>query len=144
QRRIFNRLLDFSGAQAAALVNNLDWLGALSYIDVLRDVGKHFSVNAMIQRDSVRERLHNREQGISYTEFSYMVLQAYDFLHLYREQGVTLQMGGSDQWGNIVAGADLIRRVRASENSGSEEPGFTDADVHGLTEPLVTKSDGGQ
>jgi len=134
QRRIFERLLDFSGGTAARMVNNLDWLGDLRYIDVLRDVGKHFSINAMIQRDSVRERLHNREQGISYTEFSYMVLQAYDFLHLHREQGVTLQMGGSDQWGNIVSGSDLIRRM----SSDGALPSF------GLTAPLVTRADGGK
>jgi tyrosyl-tRNA synthetase len=130
QRRIFERCLDFSGAQGAKLVNNLDWLGALGYIEVLRDVGKHFSVNAMIQRDSVRERLHNREQGISYTEFSYMVLQAYDYLHLHK-QGVTVQMGGSDQWGNIVSGCDLIRRAAQGESFA-------------VTAPLVTRSDGGK
>jgi tyrosyl-tRNA synthetase len=130
QRRIFERCLDFSGTCAAALHNNLDWLGGLGYIEVLRDVGKYFSVNAMIQRDSVRERLHNREQGISYTEFSYMVLQAYDFLHLHK-QGVTVQMGGSDQWGNIVSGADLIRRAGQG-------------DAFCVTSPLVTRSDGGK
>jgi tyrosyl-tRNA synthetase len=96
---------------------------------VLRDVGKHFAVNMMIQKDSVRERLHNREQGISYTEFSYMILQAYDFLHLAREHQVVLQIGGSDQWGNIVAGTDLVRRVEQRE-------------VFGLTAPLITKADG--
>jgi tyrosyl-tRNA synthetase len=101
---------------------------------VLRDVGKHFSVNAMIQRDSVRERLHNRDQGISYTEFSYMILQAYDFLHLYQKQQVTVQMGGSDQWGNIVSGIDLIRRAS----------GVADAAAFALTAPLVTRSDGGK
>jgi tyrosyl-tRNA synthetase len=132
QRRIFERLLDFSaGARAAQLVNNLDWLNKLGYIEVLRDVGKHFSINAMIQRDSVRERLHNREQGISYTEFSYMVLQAYDFLHLSQHHQVTTQMGGSDQWGNIVSGSDLIRRMGHGE-------------AYGLTAPLVTKADGGK
>jgi tyrosyl-tRNA synthetase len=140
QRRIFERLLDFSaGARAASLLNNLDWLGSLSFIDVLRDVGKHFSVNAMIQRDSVRDRLTQREQGISYTEFSYMILQAYDFLHLHQHQGVTLQMGGSDQWGNIVSGSDLIRRIaRPSDSSGAGAESF------GLTAPLVTRSDGGK
>jgi tyrosyl-tRNA synthetase len=113
----------------ARFVDNKDWLGALSYITVLRDVGKHFAVNMMIQKDSVRERLHNREQGISYTEFSYMILQAYDFLHLAREHQVVLQIGGSDQWGNIVAGTDLVRRVEQRE-------------VFGLTAPLITKADG--
>jgi tyrosyl-tRNA synthetase len=131
QRKIFDRLLDTSCPNAVRFVNNADWLCKLSFIEVLRDVGKHFSVNMMIQKDSVRERLQNREQGISYTEFSYMLLQAYDFLHLHREAGVTLQAAGSDQWGNIVAGIDLIRR-----NGGGE--------AFGLTTPLVTKADGGK
>ncbi|MBL9003068.1 MAG: tyrosine--tRNA ligase [Myxococcales bacterium] len=140
QRRIFERLLDFSpGERAASMVNNLDWLGALPFIDVLRDVGKHFSVNAMIQRDSVRDRLNQREQGISYTEFSYMILQAYDFLHLHQGYGVTLQMGGSDQWGNIVSGCDLIRRICRPTAQGAEQ-----AESFGLTAPLVTRSDGGK
>jgi tyrosyl-tRNA synthetase len=139
QRRIFERLLDFSaGPRAASLRNNLDWLGQLGYIEVLRDVGKHFSVNAMIQRDSVRERLHNREQGISYTEFSYMVLQAYDYLHLFRHEGVTVQMGGSDQWGNIVSGCDLIRRIASGDGAEGRAESFA------LTAPLVTRSDGGK
>jgi tyrosyl-tRNA synthetase len=131
QRAIFDRLLDTSGPTAVRFVNNADWLCKLSFIEVLRDIGKHFSVNMMIQKDSVRERLQNREQGISYTEFSYMLLQAYDFLHLHREHGVTLQAAGSDQWGNIVAGIDLIRR-----HGGG--------DAFGLTTPLVTKADGGK
>lgn len=137
QKRIFDRILDFAPGRAtsALLMNNLDWLGGLSYLDALRDVGKHFSVNMMIQKDSVRERLHNRDQGISYTEFSYMILQAYDFLHLYEKHGVTLQMGGSDQWGNIVAGSDLIRRVTGG---GEEAP----AKAFGLTTSLITKADG--
>ena len=139
QRTIFERVLDFSASSnnAALMTNNVDWLGGLSYLDALRDVGKHFSVNQMIQRDSVRERLHNREQGISYTEFSYMVLQAYDFLHLYRAHGVTLQMGGSDQFGNIVSGCDLIRR-----NTGASDASGTLS--FGLTTPLITKADGGK
>ena len=134
QRRIFERLLDFSGSTGAQLQNNLDWLGQLSFIEALRDVGKHFSVNAMMQRDSVRDRLHNREQGISYTEFSYMILQAYDYLHLRRAQGVTVQMGGSDQWGNIVSGCDLIRRMLPDGQN----------DSFAVTAPLVTRSDGGK
>ena len=129
QRPIFERVLDFSGASAAKVVNNADWLTKLSFVDALRDVGKHFSVNMMIQKDSVRRRLEEREQGISYTEFSYMLLQAYDFLHLYDAHGVTIQLAGSDQWGNIVAGIDLTRRVRQVE-------------LYGLTAPLVTKADG--
>ena len=131
QRRIYERILDFSGASAARLVNNGDWLGKLGFLEVLRDIGKHFSINMMIQKDSVRERLENREQGISYTEFSYMLLQAYDFSYLYAQQGVTLQIAGSDQWGNIVAGVDLGRRTHRAE-------------VFGLTAPLVTKADGGK
>jgi len=134
QRRIFEALLDFSGFNAAVIVNNADWLCGLGYLDVLRDVGKHFSVNMMIQKESVRERLHNRDHGISYTEFSYMILQAYDFWHLYKHHGVTLQMGGSDQWGNIVSGADLIRRMAHDHT----------LETFGLTCPLVTRSDGGK
>ncbi|MBL9042946.1 MAG: tyrosine--tRNA ligase, partial [Myxococcales bacterium] len=134
QRLIFERLLDFSGPTAALLHNNLDWLGQLSFIEALRDVGKHFSVNAMMQRDSVRERLHHREQGISYTEFSYMLLQSYDYLHLRRSHGVTVQMGGSDQWGNIVSGCDLVRRVLPDGQNES----------FAVTAPLVTRSDGGK
>lgn len=93
-----------------SMVNNLDWLGTLNLISFLRDIGKYFSVNAMLQRDSVRERLQNQEQGISYTEFSYMLLQAYDFLHLHQEKQCDVQIGASDQWGNMVSGIDLIRR----------------------------------
>ncbi|MCC6951334.1 MAG: tyrosine--tRNA ligase [Phycisphaerales bacterium] len=133
QKKIFSRVIDFGGGRAE-LVNNLDWLGPLTFLDALRDVGKHFSVNAMIQRDSVRDRLHNRDQGISYTEFSYMILQAYDFLHLFEKGGVTLQMGASDQWGNIVAGLDLISR----RNPAAPAAAF------GLTTPLITKADGGK
>ncbi len=136
-KKIFQRVLDFSpGKHQARLVNNIDWLGKLSYIDALRDIGKHFSVNVMMQKDSVRERLHNREQGISYTEFSYMILQAYDFYHLHAEHGVTVQLGGSDQWGNIVAGIELIRKKRAHGEPGEELPAF------GITAPLVLKADG--
>ena len=107
-RRIFDRLLP-----SAPLVNNLEWLSKLGYIELLRDIGKLFSVNAMVARDSVKSRLEGA--GISYTEFSYMVLQAYDFAYLHEHHGVTLQMGGSDQWGNIVSGVDLIRRRRVGE-----------------------------
>ncbi len=133
QRVIFERLLDFDAprANAAVIVNNADWLTKLSYLEVLRDVGKHFSVNAMVQRESVRTRLEDRDHGISYTEFSYMVLQAFDFLHLYREHGCTLQIAGSDQYGNIVSGIDLIRH-----HAGSDAPAF------GVTAPLVTHADG--
>lgn len=129
QRRIFERLFSFEGKNAAVILNNGEWLMKLGFLEALRDVGKHFSVNMMLQKDSVRERLESREQGISYTEFSYMLLQAYDFLHLFDHEGVSLQVAGSDQWGNIVAGVDLIRRVRQKE-------------VFGLTSPLITKADG--
>ncbi|MGF1526600.1 MAG: tyrosine--tRNA ligase [Candidatus Competibacterales bacterium] len=150
QRRIFETLLDFSPSLSnrAIIVNNDDWLGRLGYIDVLRDIGKYFSVNAMIQKDSVRDRLHNREQGISYTEFSYMILQAYDFLHLYRHHGCTVQIAGSDQYGNITGGMDLIRRLAGEvtfEGEGGGEKlscdGITNR-AFGITNPLVTRSDG--
>jgi tyrosyl-tRNA synthetase len=122
------RFLDL-GTDQALLINNAEWLGELRLLDFLRDIGKHFSVNQMIVRDSVRVRLEEREHGISYTEFSYMLLQAYDFLALYDRYGCTLQMGGSDQWGNILSGADLIRRLRGVE-------------AYGLTTPLITRADG--
>jgi tyrosyl-tRNA synthetase len=133
QRRTMEHLLDFDASRpnAAVIVNNLDWLSRLGYIEVLRDVGKHFSVNMMIQKDSVRDRLHGREQGISYTEFSYMILQAYDFLHLRRTAECTVQLAGSDQYGNIVAGIDLIRRELGHE-----------AHAYGVTAPLIERSDG--
>jgi tyrosyl-tRNA synthetase len=120
--------LDFSEARNKAIVvNNLDWTSPLSAIEFLRDIGKHFSVNQMLSKDSVSARLE--AGGISYTEFSYQVLQSYDFLELFRRNNCTLQLGGSDQWGNIVAGLDLIRRVE--QGSG-----------HALTVPLLTKADG--
>jgi tyrosyl-tRNA synthetase len=124
--------------------NNHDWLGKISYLEALRDIGKFFSVNMMIQKESVKERLHNRDQGISYTEFSYMILQAYDYFHLWKHNNVTLQMGGSDQWGNIICGMDLIQRDVAAD---AEAKGIADApraDTHALTWPLVTKADGGK
>jgi tyrosyl-tRNA synthetase len=111
QRPIFDAVLGGVPGPAHRVLNNLDWLGGLSYIDALRDIGKHFSVNMMMQKDSVKSRLESREQGISYTEFSYMILQAYDFAHLYEHEGVTVQMGGSDQFGNIVAGGDLVQSL---------------------------------
>jgi tyrosyl-tRNA synthetase len=137
QRHIFSRVIDFDSgaANAAIMVDNADWLSELGYLDLLRDVGKYFSVNAMIQKDSVRERLHHREQGISYTEFSYMILQAYDFLHLRRTYDCTVQIAGSDQYGNIVSGIDLIRRNMA-DAADDETRGY------GITAPLVTKADG--
>ena len=127
-RKQVSAFLDFDAASnKAVVVNNLDWTSPLSAIEFLRDIGKHFSVNQMLSKDSVSARLE--AGGISYTEFSYQVLQSYDFLELYRRNNCTLQLGGSDQWGNIVAGLDLIRRVE--QGSG-----------HALTVPLLTKADG--
>jgi tyrosyl-tRNA synthetase len=118
--------LSFEGANAATMVNNYDWTASLSTIDFLRDVGKHFPVNRMLARDVVRTRL---EAGISYTEFSYVLLQSMDYLNLFRDHGVRLQFGGSDQWGNITGGVDLIRRAEGAR-------------VHALATPLVTRADG--
>jgi tyrosyl-tRNA synthetase len=120
------RFLDFEGPSAARMRDNAAWLTPLHLVDFLRDTGKHFTVNYMLQKDSVRSRM---DAGISFTEFTYMLLQAYDFLELRRRDGVTLQLGGSDQWGNITAGIELIRRVDGAE-------------AHGLTMPLVTTSTG--
>ena len=110
-RRQVERFVDFSGQNSARIVNNLDWTGPMPVLDFLRDIGKHFPVNRMLARDVVRNRL---EEGISYTEFSYVLLQAMDYLELFRNYGCTLQFGGSDQWGNITAGVELIRRVEGA------------------------------
>ena len=118
--------LDFEGHNAATMVNNYDWTASLSTIDFLRDIGKHFPVNRMLARDVVRSRL---EAGISYTEFSYVLLQSMDYLNLYRDHGVRLQFGGSDQWGNLTSGVELIRR-----HDGGK--------AHAFATPLVTKADG--
>jgi len=127
QRDQVARLLDFDTKDRRALVlNNADWLVEQRLVDFLRDVGKHFTVNVMMQKESVKARL---DAGISYTEFSYMLLQAYDFLHLFRKEQCTIQVGGSDQWGNITAGIELIRRVEGGE-------------AHGLVAPLVTTASG--
>ena len=127
QRDQMSRFLDFDARDShAQVLNNADWLVKESLVDFLRDVGKHFTVNIMLQKESVQARL---ESGISYTEFSYMLLQAYDFLHLFRSKQCTIQVGGSDQWGNITAGIDLIRRVESGE-------------AHGLVAPLVTMASG--
>jgi tyrosyl-tRNA synthetase len=120
--------LGFEGENAAVMVNNLDWTAPMSAIDFLRDVGQHFRVNKMITKDAVAARLHS-EQGISYTEFSYQLLQGLDFLELHRRYGCTLQFGGSDQWGNLTAGLDLIHRAEG-------------ASVHAFATPLLTKADG--
>jgi tyrosyl-tRNA synthetase len=127
-RKQVSAFLSFDEAKNKAIVvNNLDWTAPLSAIEFLRDIGKHFSVNQMLSKDSVSSRLE--AGGISYTEFSYQVLQSYDYLELFRRNNCTLQLGGSDQWGNIVAGLDLIRRVESGAG-------------HALTVPLLTKSDG--
>jgi len=128
-KRAFAPYIRFGeGPQDAVMVNNAEWLDALNYIEFLRDIGRHFSVNRMLSFDSVKTRLE-REQSLSFLEFNYMILQAYDFLELNRRYGCALQMGGSDQWGNIVNGVDLTRRVVGQE-------------VFGLTSPLLTTSDG--
>lgn len=126
-RSQLERFYDFSGSNAAIAVNNLDWTDGLEVLDFLRDIGKHFSVNRMLDREAVAARLAGG--GISYTEFSYQLLQSLDYLELHRRYGCSLQTGGSDQWGNITAGADLIRRVTGDH-------------VHALTTPLLTKADG--
>ncbi|AXT45661.1 MULTISPECIES: tyrosine--tRNA ligase [Chromobacterium] len=121
--------LSFEGDNAALMANNYDWFGQMNTLDFLRDIGKHFSVNAMIKKESVQQRINREDQGISFTEFSYSLLQGYDFAELNRRFGCKLQIGGSDQWGNITAGIDLTRRLQQQQ-------------VFGLTVPLVTKSDG--
>lgn len=125
-RRQIEPFLSFDGANAATMVNNLDWTAGLSTIDFLRDIGKHFPVNRMLARDTVKRRL---ESGISYTEFSYILLQSMDYLNLFRTHGVRLQFGGSDQWGNLTGGVELIRRSEGET-------------VHAFATPLVTKADG--
>jgi tyrosyl-tRNA synthetase len=125
-----SRFIDFdAGQKSAAVVNNLDWVGELNVLDFLRDVGKHFSINNMIQKESVKQRIDREGAGISFTEFTYMLLQSYDFAELAERENCSLQIGGSDQWGNIVGGVDLARRMYGKK-------------TFGLTLPLVTKSDG--
>jgi tyrosyl-tRNA synthetase len=129
QRAQLEKLLDFDcGKNSAILLNNYDWLKQFSFIDFLRDVGKNFRLGEMLAKESVKRRL-NSDVGISFTEFSYQILQAYDFLHLYRKEGVTLQLGGSDQWGNITAGIDLVRKLESAQ-------------AYGLVIPLVTDGQG--
>ncbi|MEM6303135.1 MAG: tyrosine--tRNA ligase [Pseudomonadota bacterium] len=128
-RRVFSKYITYGdGPTDSPLVNNAEWLDQLHYIDFLRDIGQHFTVNRLLAFESVKSRL-DREQALSFIEFNYMLLQSYDYLELFRRYGCRLQMGGSDQWGNIVSGADLIRRVDAQ-------------DAFGLTTPLVTRADG--
>src|SRR5262245_14726364 len=126
--RQLQSLLTFEGPSGALLLNNFDWMRDYNYLAFLRDVGKHFPVNMMLAKDSVQGRLE-RDSGISYTEFSYMLLQAYDFVLLHQRHGCELQIGGSDQWGNITAGIDLARRMHGAQ-------------LYGLTCPLLLKSDG--
>ena len=136
------RFLDFSagaGADAAVMVNNLDWLGELGLIDFLRDTGKHFTIPYMLAKDSVQVRL---ERGLSYTEFSYMLLQAYDFAHLHRTMGVELQMGGADQWGNITAGLELIRRLSGAGEGGDEAADAAPDPAHALAYKLLLSPSG--
>ena len=128
-RKQLEHFISFEGDNAAVMVDNHDWIGKMSFIEWLRDVGKHFTVNYMMAKESVRRRLEDREHGISYTEFSYMTLQAYDFFHLYETHGCLVQGGGSDQWGNITAGIELIRRKRGVE-------------AYGITFPLVKTAAG--
>jgi tyrosyl-tRNA synthetase len=123
------RFLDFEGANAAVLVNNFDWMQSFSFLDFLRDVGKNFPVSVMLGKDSVKSRLERQDSGLSFTEFSYMLLQAYDFAYLAKHRNCKLQIGGSDQWGNITAGIDLGRRMLSQQ-------------LYGLTCPLLTTSDG--
>ena len=127
--RVFDRYVNYGDGETGALMpNNADWLDELRYVEFLRDIGRHFTVNRMLAFESVKSRL-DREQALSFIEFNYMLLQAYDFLELYRRHGCLLQMGGSDQWGNIVSGVDLVRRVEGIE-------------AFGMTTPLVTRADG--
>jgi tyrosyl-tRNA synthetase len=130
-RRQLERFVDL-GPGKGLLLDNGEWLRSFTLVEFLRDIGKHFTVNEMVKKESVRARLERPDQGISYTEFSYMLLQAYDFLHLYREYGCRLQCGGSDQFGNITMGVELIRKVTGLEHG----------EAYGLTSPLVLKADG--
>jgi len=128
------KFLDFESdiPNKAIMVNNYDWMKEYTFLSFIRDVGKHITVNYMMAKDSVKKRLSaDSTEGMSFTEFSYQLIQGYDFLHLYRERGCRLQMGGSDQWGNITTGAELIRRIEGGE-------------VYAITCPLITKADGGK
>ncbi len=140
-RKQLERFLDFDcGANSAELVNNYDWFKNFSFLGFLRDAGKHLTVNYMMAKDSVKKRL---ETGISFTEFSYQLLQGYDFYWLYKNKGVRLQMGGSDQWGNITTGTELIRRKESGQTDDSEDASASaEREAFALTTPLVTKADG--
>lgn len=129
-KQVFSKFVDFDGENAAIMVDNADWLDKLGYIEFLRDIGKHFTINRMVTLESVKRRLE-REQPMTFLEFNYTLLQSYDYLELYRRFGCTLQLGGSDQWGNIVGGADLTRRLEGAE-------------CFGFTTPLITTASGGK
>ena len=130
QRRQLERLLDFTGSNAAELVNNYDWFKGITFLDFIRDTGKHLTVNYMMAKDSVEKRISGKDhEGMSFTEFTYQLIQGYDFFHLWKHKGVKLQMGGSDQWGNITTGTELIRRKAQGE-------------AYALTTPLIKKADG--
>ena len=134
-KRQLAKFLDFDSdaPNAAELVNNYDWMKNFGFLEFIRDVGKHITVNYMMAKDSVKKRLSGESrEGMSFTEFSYQLLQGYDFLHLYREKGCRVQLGGSDQWGNMTTGTELIRRVAGGE------------DAYAITCPLITKADGGK
>jgi tyrosyl-tRNA synthetase len=126
QKKQLEQFLDFEGPCAAQVVNNYDWFGGFKFLDFIRDVGKHISINYMLSKDSVKNRM---ESGMSFAEFSYQLIQGYDFVHLYRQHGCRVQMGGSDQWGNITTGTELIRRMQGGQ-------------AYAVTAPLVTKADG--
>jgi len=128
-RQQVSQFLDFEGDSAAQVVNNLDWTQGLDVLTFLRDIGKHFSINSMIQKESVKQRIEREGSGISFTEFTYMILQSLDFAELYKQHQCGLQIGGSDQWGNITGGIELTRRLHGGQ-------------VFGLTMPLITKADG--
>lgn len=132
-KKQLSKFLDFDGnsQNSAVLVNNYDWMSKFSFLDFIRDVGKHLTVNYMMAKDSVKKRFNGEGDGMSFTEFSYQLVQGYDFLHLYKEAGCKVQMGGSDQWGNITTGTELIRRILNKE-------------AYALTCPLITKADGGK
>ncbi len=146
-RAVVGKFLRLDGPNPALVVDNYSWFEGVTYLQFLRDVGKHFTVNHMMAKESVRARLEDREHGISYTEFSYMLLQAYDYVVLNEREGCNLQIGGSDQWGNITAGVELIRRIRAHRSGRETVETDATADkaddaVYGLTHPLVMKADG--
>lgn len=152
-RKTLEKFISFEGTNAAEIINNDDWLKNLNYLEFLRDIGRHFSINRMLSFDSVKLRLE-REQPLSFLEFNYMILQAYDFYYLNKEKNCRLQIGGSDQWGNIVNGVELTRRINALKTEDGfgflleDEQGFIalegkyDSNVFGLTSPLLTTSDG--